>query len=154
MTDLEALAKLASEATPGPWATVRYWPRHIAPAQDRKKSLGGSTDPVEDRKRFVHPILEVRLDEHFPGCEEFHEGRQHDPDQAEATAALIVAAVNALPALVRGAQRLRPPGGYDQVRYLRGRRRGHGPDIPQVFVLDVHPVGYNLVVARRRLEES
>ena len=101
MTDLEALAKLASEATPGPWATVRYWPRHIAPAQDRKKSLGGSTDPVEDRKRFVHPILEVRLDEHFPGCEEFHEGRQHDPDQAEATAALIVAAVNALPALVR-----------------------------------------------------
>jgi hypothetical protein len=104
--DLAALAKLASEATPGPWANQRQRPLAIVTADQMGLSWGGSSDPDEDRRRFAQPLAVVQLDDltlrDNPEIAEMFPHRRVNPVIAQADAAYIAAASpDVVAALVR-----------------------------------------------------
>lgn len=87
MDDLDALAALVERATPGPW-TVRMG-EYVVPAGHEKRPIGGSSDPVVDRDRYAQYVCRIPPSH-----------RHRSDTEQRANAELIVAAVNALPALI------------------------------------------------------
>ena len=111
MSEIERLRGLLANATPGPWANQRQRPLAIVSADQAGLLWGGSVDPDQDRQRFAHPLAVVQLDDltlrDNPDIAERFPHRRVHPAIAQADADLIVAAVNALPALLDVAEAAR-----------------------------------------------
>jgi hypothetical protein len=86
---------LSSAATPGPWAVLRYWPLKIVPADQANLSVGGASDPEEDRTRYAQEIAESHYDDTPGEWRARFPHRRLDRGRAIADAAFIVALVNA-----------------------------------------------------------
>jgi len=107
MTPDEVTAALAAR-TPGRWVPLSGWPRHIVVEGDANKSLGGASDPDEDRERYATVIAKVRLDDitlrdHPEVAARFPHRRVHR-EQSDADARAIVVAVNLADPLWRVAE--------------------------------------------------
>ena len=121
MTPEQVTAALAAR-TPGRWVPLSGWPRHIVVEGDANKSLGGASDPDEDRERFAAVIAKVRLDDitlrdHPEVAARFPHRRVHR-EQSDADARAIVVAVNLAEPLWRVAEAARVvarPGDWDSV---------------------------------------
>jgi len=110
----EVAAALAAR-TPGRWVPLSGWPRHIVVEGDANKSLGGASDPDEDRERYATVIAKVRLDDitlrdHPEVAARFPHRRVHR-EQSDADARAIVVAVNLADDLWRVAEAARAASG-------------------------------------------
>lgn len=111
--DLEALTAVAKAATPGPWTY----------ADNAPMSYGSAWVNAPEVKNLA-TCDGVRKSEHHGFC------LVMNPEENERNARLIVAAVNALPALIEEVKRLRGvvEGVVDAVAYTEGEggRRSYG----------------------------
>lgn len=89
MSQTDDLRRLAEQATPGPWATMRDFPLAIVPSDQINRLVGGSIDPADDA-RFAQEIAVVQEATMFDGWEAFT--RRFDRDRNRADAAYIAAA--------------------------------------------------------------
>lgn len=104
LAELRGLVDLAEKATAGPWVQLDGWPRKIIEAREQGRGIGGSIDPARDRENFAHPIASIELAEPVGDFDPARDGFEHrrcDGAQANADAAFIVAARNAMGALRR-----------------------------------------------------
>jgi hypothetical protein len=102
MTDIKKLRELLAKATPGPWVVD----------EDNREGYKWNNHIVNNEGRIAFMA-------HKPG----------DNEQWEAAAHLIVAAVNALPALLDEVERLREAAGPFLEEWLRRDHLKPGPDI-------------------------
>jgi len=110
MTPEQVTAALAAR-TPGRWVPLSGWPRHIVVEGDANKSLGGASDPDEDRERYATVIAKVRLDDitlrDYPEVAARFPHRRVHREQSDADARAIVVAVNLADPLWRVAEAAR-----------------------------------------------
>lgn len=92
------LRALLEKATPGPWQAMRDSHRTIVPSSHSHLLLGGSILPDEDARRFAWPIARMCDPNGLP---------RWTAEQTTDNAALIAAAVNALPTLLDELESLR-----------------------------------------------